>query len=108
MKEPANQLRTYVLATAAYNEEANIGKTIESVLAQVELPERWIIVSDGSTDGTDEIVQCYAEKHGFIRFLRVTRPPGRSFRTKVMALQAGIKLLADAPFHFPDPEFPLS
>ncbi len=100
MKEPANHLRTYVLATAAYNEEANIGKTIESVLAQVELPERWVIVSDGSTDGTDEIVQRCAEKHGFIRFLRVTRPPGRSFRTKVMALQAGIKLLADAPFHF--------
>jgi len=82
------------------NEEANIGKTIESVLAQVERPERWVIVSDGSTDGTDEIVQRYVEKHGFIRFLRVTRPPGRSFRTKVMALQAGIKLLADAPFHF--------
>jgi glycosyltransferase involved in cell wall biosynthesis len=100
MKEPANHSRTYVLATAAYNEEANIGKTIESVLAQVELPERWVIVSDGSTDGTDEIVQRYAEKHGFIRFLRVTRPPGRSFRTKVMALQAGTKLLLDAPFRF--------
>lgn len=100
MTESAKNRRAYVLATAAYNEEENIGKTIESMLAQTELPQRWVIVSDGSQDRTDEIVQRYAEKHPFIRFLRVTRPPGRSFRTKVMALQAGIKLLADVPFQF--------
>jgi poly-beta-1,6-N-acetyl-D-glucosamine synthase len=100
MSEPAKNARAYVLATAAYNEEANIEKTIQSVLAQIELPQRWVIVSDGSLDKTDEIVQRYAEKHAFIRFLRVTRPPGRSFRTKVMALQAGMMLLADVPFTF--------
>jgi poly-beta-1,6-N-acetyl-D-glucosamine synthase len=100
MSESAKNARAYVLATAAYNEEANIEKTIQSVLAQPELPQRWVIVSDGSLDKTDEIVQKYAEKHAFIRFLRVTRPPGRSFRTKVMALQAGMKLLADVPFKF--------
>jgi biofilm PGA synthesis N-glycosyltransferase PgaC len=100
MSEPANGARAYVLATAAYNEEANIGKTIESVLAQTELPQRWVIVSDGSLDRTDEIVQGYAEKYPFIRLLRVTRPPGRSFRSKVLALLAGIKLLADASFKF--------
>jgi biofilm PGA synthesis N-glycosyltransferase PgaC len=100
MSEPANKSRAYVLATAAYNEEENIEKPIESVLAQTELPQRWVIVSDGSLDRTDEIVQRYAEKHSFIRFLRVTRPPGRSFRTKVMALQAGIDLLADVPFKY--------
>jgi poly-beta-1,6-N-acetyl-D-glucosamine synthase len=100
MTEPVNNSRAFVLATAAYNEEENIGKTIESVLAQVERPQKWVIVSDGSTDRTDEIVQGYAEKHAFIRFLRVTRPPGRSFRTKVMAVQAGIKLLADVSFHY--------
>jgi glycosyltransferase involved in cell wall biosynthesis len=70
------------------------------VIAQKVLPQRWVIVSDGSQDGTDEIVQRYAEKFPFIRFLRVTRPPGRSFRTKVMALQAGMDLLADVPYEF--------
>src|SRR5579863_6622358 len=43
----------YVLMTAAYNEEANIQKTIQSVLSQTLRPKRWVIVSDGSTDGTD-------------------------------------------------------
>jgi len=100
MSDPANNGRAYVLVTAAYNEEENIEKPIESVLAQKELPRMWVIVSDSSTDRTDEIVQRYAEKHAFIRFLRVTRPPGRSFRTKVMALQAGMELLAGVPYKF--------
>jgi glycosyltransferase involved in cell wall biosynthesis len=100
MGETTKNGRAYILATAAYNEEANIEKTIQSMLTQNELPQRWVIVSDGSIDRTDEIVQRYAEQHDFIRFLRVTRPPGRSFRTKIMALQAGIQLLADVPFQF--------
>ena len=100
MSEPQKNGRAYVLATAAYNEEANIEKTIQSMLAQIELPQRWVIVSDGSIDRTDEIVQRYAAQHDFIRFLRITRPPGRSFRTKIMALQAGIELLADIPFQY--------
>jgi len=39
----------YALVTPARNEESFIAKTIESVLAQTILPQRWVIVSDGST-----------------------------------------------------------
>jgi glycosyltransferase involved in cell wall biosynthesis len=94
------QWREYVIMTAAYNEESNIEKTIASMLSQTLLPKRWVIVSDGSSDRTDEIVQRYAERFAFIRFLRVTRPPGRSFRSKVMALRMGSKLLEDVTFGF--------
>ncbi|MGH9744411.1 MAG: glycosyltransferase [Candidatus Acidiferrum sp.] len=90
----------YVLMTAAYNEEENIGKTIESLLSQTQLPERWVIVSDGSQDRTEGIIRSYAEGHGLIRFLRVSRPPGRSFGSKVMALKEGAKLLDGADFEF--------
>jgi poly-beta-1,6-N-acetyl-D-glucosamine synthase len=90
----------YVLMTAAHNEEANIEKTIQCVLAQTLLPKRWSIVSDNSRDRTDEIVQKYASHYEFIRFLRVTRPPGRGFASKVMALQKGQKLVDDVPFSF--------
>jgi biofilm PGA synthesis N-glycosyltransferase PgaC len=85
--------QTYVLVTAAYNEEQNIEKAIRSVLAQTRLPERWVIVSDGSMDRTDEIVQSYAAAQDWMRFLRMVRAPGRSFGSKVRALQAGSKLL---------------
>jgi poly-beta-1,6-N-acetyl-D-glucosamine synthase len=91
---------TYVLVTAAYNEEANIEKTIQSALRQSLLPSRWVIVSDGSTDRTDEIIQRYADRYEFIRFFRVTRSPGRSFGSKVRALQAGNKLLDGLDYEF--------
>ena len=88
----------YVLLTAAYNEEDTIGSVILSVVAQSFQPKLWIIVSDGSTDKTDEIVLQHAREHAFIRFLRVARVPGRSFGAKVRALHAGSKLLDGATF----------
>lgn len=90
----------YVLMTAAYNEEAHIEKTIVSVLSQNVLPERWAIVSDGSTDRTDDIVRKYAQDHDFIRFQRMTRSPGRSFGAKVLALQSACKMLEGIPYAF--------
>lgn len=92
--------QAYVLMTAAYNEEAFIEKTIRSVLAQTVLPTRWVIVSDGSTDKTDEIIEKYARQHKFIRFMKLTRPPGRSFGSKGIALQQGSRLLAGESFEF--------
>src|SRR5216683_7554359 len=91
---------SYVLMTAAHNEEADIERTIQSVLAQTVLPKRWLIVSDNSTDRTNEIVQRYADKNDFIRFLSLTRPPGRNFASKVIALRSGEHLLKDASYDF--------
>jgi glycosyltransferase involved in cell wall biosynthesis len=51
---------SYVLITPARNEEAFIELAIRSVVAQAVRPLRWVIVSEGSTDGTDEIVKKYA------------------------------------------------
>jgi glycosyltransferase involved in cell wall biosynthesis len=92
--------RSYVLMTAAYNEEAHIETTIQSVLQQTRLPIVWAIVSDGSTDGTDEIVRRYAEQYDFIRFIRVERSPGHSFRSKVAALRKASPLTADVSFDY--------
>jgi poly-beta-1,6-N-acetyl-D-glucosamine synthase len=99
-EELGNTIPSYALMTAAYNEAAHIEKTIQSVLAQTVRPQRWVIVSDGSTDETDEIVRGYAQQHDFISFMRMSRPPGHSFRTKVVALQAGQKHLFEVPFAF--------
>jgi poly-beta-1,6-N-acetyl-D-glucosamine synthase len=90
----------YVLMTAAYNEEAHIEKTLRSVIAQTIKPERWVIVSDSSVDRTDEIVQSYASKHDFIRFLRVAKTAGHNFGSKVVALHKGAQLLDGATYDF--------
>jgi glycosyltransferase involved in cell wall biosynthesis len=95
-----HKFHSYVLMTAAHNEEADIERTIQSVLAQTVLPVRWLIVSDNSTDRTNEIIQRYADQHDFIRFLIRTRPPGRNFASKVLALRSGEHLLKDASYDF--------
>ena len=95
-----NQIPTYVLTTAAHNEEANIARTLESVVHQTVLPKRWVIVSDNSTDRTGEIVQEYAVQHGFIELVQVARPPGRNFAAKILALREGYKLLRAVEYDF--------
>ncbi|PYY11206.1 MAG: hypothetical protein DMG61_19875 [Acidobacteria bacterium] len=98
--EHSQQKPKYVLMTAAYNEAAYIQQTLDSIVSQTIRPERWVIVSDSSKDGTDEIVQSYARRYDFIRFLRISRPPGRNFHSKVMALHKGATLLEDATYDY--------
>ncbi len=47
----------YVLITPARNEAAFIEQTIRSVIGQTVLPLKWVIVSDGSTDSTNDILK---------------------------------------------------
>jgi poly-beta-1,6-N-acetyl-D-glucosamine synthase len=91
---------SYVLMTAAYNEEAHIEATISSVLAQSLLPLKWVIVSDGSTDGTDEIVNRYVIDHRFISLVRVARKPSHNFGAKVRALHRASEEFAGLAYGF--------
>lgn len=89
---------TYVLITPARNEAAFIEKTIHSVLAQTVRPLRWVIVSDGSTDGTDEIVNKYAADHRWIELVRLPERRERHFAGKVHAFNAGYSKVADLDY----------
>ena len=80
---------TYVLITPARNEAAFIEQTIQSVVNQSIRPSRWVIVSDGSTDGTDDIVKAYADRHPWIELLRMPERTERNFAGKVYAFNAG-------------------
>src|SRR5205085_2323257 len=80
----------YVLITPAHNEEAFIEKTLASMVAQTVPPERWIVVDDGSTDKTAEIVENYARHRPWIELVRLSQSSGRSFSGKVHAFNAGL------------------
>src|SRR5437867_12941258 len=82
-------LPKYVLITPARNEAQFIELTIKSVIAQTVLPLQWVIVSDGSTDGTDEIVNKYAAEHRWIELVRTPERQERHFAGKVHAFNAG-------------------
>ncbi len=89
----------YAVVTPARNEEDYIERTIQSVIHQTVLPERYVIVSDGSTDRTDEIVQHYADAYDFITFVRAGEAgKKKNFGSKVLAFNAGYARLADVDY----------
>ena len=90
----------YVLVTPARNEEAYIRETIEAVVNQTHLPERWVIVSDGSTDRTEEIVREYEREHSFITLLCAQGRGKRSFGSKALAFKAGYEIVTGASYEF--------
>ena len=91
----------YVLITAVRNEEAYIDYTIQSILAQTILPKKWIIVSDGSTDGTDEIIMKYTTRNDFMVLIRrKTKNEGVDFSSKVQAIYEGYNQLRGIEYDF--------
>lgn len=63
---------------APVRDEADLIRlTLDSMVAQTVKPVEWIIVDDGSQDGTADIVREYADKYPFIRLVQ---RPDRGFR----------------------------
>jgi glycosyltransferase involved in cell wall biosynthesis len=88
----------YVLITPARNEEAFIRKTLDSVVAQTVLPERWVIVDDGSTDHTAEIVESYAKRHPWIELVHRPERLDRNLAGKVHSVNAGLERVESLRF----------
>lgn len=89
---------TYVLITPARNEAEYIGLTLRSMAAQTLPPLKWVIVSDGSTDETDEIVRGYGDKYSWIELVRTPERKERHFAGKVEAFNAGYDKVKDLDF----------
>jgi poly-beta-1,6-N-acetyl-D-glucosamine synthase len=89
---------TYVLITPARNEEAFVEQTIKSVVSQTIRPVKWVIVSDGSTDRTDEIVQRYTDVHDWIELVRTPVRTERHFAGKVYAFDTGAARVRHLPY----------
>ncbi|HTA24088.1 MAG TPA: glycosyltransferase family 2 protein [Terriglobales bacterium] len=89
---------TYVLITPARNEADLIEQTIQSVISQTVLPRKWVIVSDGSTDGTDEIVRKYLADYPWMELVRMPERTERHFGAKVRSFNAGYDRVKDLSF----------
>jgi biofilm PGA synthesis N-glycosyltransferase PgaC len=88
----------YVLITPAHNEAAFIERTLDSVCAQTKIPERWVIVDDGSTDATAKIVERYAKDHPWIELVQRPQRLDRSFAGKAHAFNAGFERIQSLQF----------
>src|SRR5260370_29415509 len=82
----------YVIITPARNEGLEIEQTIQSVLRQTVLPSQWVIVDDGSTDGTGAVIDRYAQRYAWITALhrrdRGVRHPGAGV---IEAFEEGVR-----------------
>jgi glycosyltransferase involved in cell wall biosynthesis len=87
----------YLLITPARNEEAFLELTIQSVVNQTVRPKRWLIVSDGSTDRTDEIVARFAQQHDWIELLRMPQRETRDFGGKAQCFNTGYARIQRLP-----------
>jgi len=88
----------YVLITSARNEQAYIQKTLESVVAQAHLPERWVVIDDGSSDRTAEMVGEFARKFGWITLISRPKREGRNFAAKAEAVNLALTELEAVEF----------
>ena len=68
---------TYALISPCRNEAEYMRRTLDSVVAQTVRPDLWLIVDDGSSDATPEILAEYAAAHDWIR---VAEKPDRGHR----------------------------
>jgi len=90
----------YVVITPARNEADYIGRTLQSMAAQTAPPLKWVIVSDGSTDGTDDLVATYADRYPWIELVQRQSPEQRNFAAKVHAFEAGYARVKDLDYRF--------
>jgi glycosyltransferase involved in cell wall biosynthesis len=90
----------FVLITPARNEEKYLDATIQSVVNQTLKPLKWLIISDGSTDRTEEIVTQYADAYDFIELMALPAVEQRNFGSKVRAINNGFKDLQSLQFEY--------
>jgi glycosyltransferase involved in cell wall biosynthesis len=96
----AGSLR-YATITAAKNEARNLPRLAECLLAQTVTPSAWVIVDDGSSDGTWELAVGLGEEHPWIRAIRLATegaparggPVVRAFHEGVAALDAEVDVI---------------
>ena len=93
-----SKLPRYVLITPAHNEEPFIEKTIESMIHQTYPPLKWVIVDDGSTDRTPQIVREYLSQYPWIEMIQMPQRRDRSFVGKAGAFKAGSEKLRDLQY----------
>lgn len=88
------------VVTPAFNERDRIGGLIASVVEQTVRPVRWVIVDDGSTDGTAQSAREHSASLSFVTVVERRQDHSRSFSSKARAVATGYAELLHTTFDF--------
>lgn len=86
----------YILVTPCFNEEKYIGFPLDSMTSQDSKPIRWVVVDDGSTDRTADLIKEKAVSEPWIRYhYRIQDDNKEYFASNVHAIEEGIQVISD-------------
>jgi len=89
----------------ARNEVRRLPSTLERVeryFASLDIEWELLVVDNGSSDGTDRLVEDFAKAHPCVRLVRESRPgKGAAVRTGMLAAQGELALFSDADLSCP-------
>lgn len=93
--------RRYVVISPGRNEAKFMRQTLDSVIAQTIRPALWVIVDDGSTDESPQILADYAARHDWIRIVTRTDRGKRAVGPGVIeAFYAGYDTIAPNDYDY--------
>jgi len=91
----------YVIITPARNEAQFLQRTIQSVTSQSVRPELWVIVNDGSVDGTKDLADACAAIYSWVKVVhRSDRGRREAGSGVIAAFYDGYQLLGDTPWNY--------
>lgn len=92
---------TYAAVTPARDEAENLGRLASCLLEQTVRPVVWVIVDDGSQDGTLELARTLELDHAWVRAIRASardaEGSGRLAGREAVAFARGLEALPERP-----------
>ena len=91
----------YIIISPCRNEGKYLAKTLKSIVSQTVLPHRWVIVDDGSSDETPEILASFSAQYSFIIVIRRENRGKRSVGPGVIeAFYSGYDKIKDYEYDY--------
>jgi len=107
---PIRQITRLSVLMPVYNERQTVEAVVQRVLdaPRVELDLELVIVDDGSTDGSWEVIESLAEREPRVEAVRHPRNRGKgaAIRTAIDRMSGGVALVQDADLEYDPAEYP--
>lgn len=104
---PLRTFRSLTVVIPVYNERATVGEIIRRIRAvEIPLTLQVIVVDDGSSDGSDKVLQALEDST--VRVIRHTHNQGKgaAIRTGMEAMTGDLLLIQDADLEYDPDDWP--